>query len=318
MLFAAMCVIWGLPYLFIRVAVEHISPATLVFLRTASGTLVLLPLAIWRKQLRTVLPRWRWVMAFAVVEVIVPWLLLSDAERHLNSSLSGLLVAIVPLIGALLALLSADGDRINRQQLLGLLVGLVGVGALVGLDFSSLNFTSVAEIAVVTVGYALGPVILARKLADLPGLGVIAATMTFSALVYLPFAVLDPPHSPSGRAIASVIVLGLLCTALAFIVFFELISVIGPTRATVITYVNPAVAVALGVIVLNERVTSGMLAGFPLILIGSVLGARKRPPVEPAPEDLVQRAVSVDDDGAVRRAERGGDDSGVAVEFTAG
>ncbi|MGX7679892.1 DMT family transporter [Jatrophihabitans sp. DSM 45814] len=276
-LFAAMCVIWGLPYLFIRIAVEHISPGSLVFLRTGIAALVLLPLALWRAEVRPVLVRWRWLIVFAAIEIIGPWLLLSDAERHLNSSLAGLLVAAVPLIGAVIAWLSPSGDRVNRLQLIGLLTGLAGVAALVGLDFGDLDMSAVAEMAIVSVCYAVGPIVLARRLSDLPGLGVIACALTVSAGATLPFVILTPPNLGRPSVVLSVIVLALVCTALAFVLFFELIATIGPTRSTVITYVNPAVALLLGVIVLNEDVTSGMLVGFPLILVGSILGARKAP-----------------------------------------
>jgi drug/metabolite transporter (DMT)-like permease len=275
LLFAAMCFIWGVPYLFIRVAVEYLSPGTLVFLRTAGATVVLLPIALARRQLFPVLARWRGLLLFTVVEVMIPWLLLSDAERHLSSSLAGLLVAAVPLVGALAAFFTAHADRVSRAQLVGLLLGVAGVAALVGLDFSGLNLFAILEMAVVSVCYATGPILLARSLSDLPGLGVIAAAMTISSVSYLPFLVFQPPRQLPWSAVSSVAVLSVICTALAFLLFFKLIAVIGPTRSTVITYVNPAVAVALGVLVLGEDVTLGMLVGFPLILAGSILAARK-------------------------------------------
>lgn len=295
-----MCLIWGLPYLFIRVAVEHITPGTLVFLRTGLGSLVLLPIALARGHLMPVLRRWRWLCLFAVVEIIVPWLMLSDAERHLNSSLAGLLVAGVPLIGAILARFSAHGDRVGRLQLFGLLTGLVGVACLVGLDFRGLDGVALLEIAVVAVGYATGPILLARGLSDLPSLGVIALALSMSAIVTLPFVFVQPPDLGRASVVTSVVVLGLICTAVAFILFFELIATIGPTRATVITYVNPAVAVTLGVVVLNEPITAGMILGFPLILAGSILGARKaKARVDPFGETVeeVPRRVSVTEPG---------------------
>jgi drug/metabolite transporter (DMT)-like permease len=285
-----MCVIWGLPYLFIRIAVEHITPGALVFLRTALGTVVLLPLALARRQVRPVLRRWRWLATFAVVEVITPWLLLSDAERHLNSSLAGLLVAAVPLIGAILAWFSRGGDRLTGVQFIGLLIGLAGVAALVGIDFGNLNLVAVGEMAVVAVCYATGPIVLARRLADLPSLGVIACSLTLSAVVTAPFPAFQPPNLGRASVVLSVAVLGVVCTALAFILFFQLIATIGPTRSTIITYINPAVAVLLGVLVLNENLTTGMLVGFPLILFGSILGARAGS--KPLPADRVPVELS--------------------------
>jgi drug/metabolite transporter (DMT)-like permease len=278
-LFAAMCLIWGLPYLFIRVAVEHITPGTLVFLRTGVASVILLPIALLRSEIAPVLARWKWLILFAVVEIMIPWLMLSDAERHLNSSLAGLLVAGVPLVGAFAARFTAHAERVDRTQLIGLLVGILGVGSLVGLDFSHLNLLALLEMAGVAVCYATGPIILARSLSDLPGLGVIASALVVSAVCYLPFVFFQPPRDVTRSVVGSVAVLSVVCTALAFILFFQLIATIGPTRSTVITYVNPAVAVALGVIVLNEHLTAGMIVGFPLILAGSILGARKAAPV---------------------------------------
>ena len=287
-LFAAMCAIWGLPYLFIRVAVEHVSPGTLVLLRTGLASLVLLPIALFRGEVRAVLPRWKWLALFAFIEVMIPWLLLSDAERHLTSSLAGLLVAGVPLVGAVAARFTSHADPVNRVQFGGLMLGVVGVASLVGLDLGHLNLFAIAEMAVVAVCYATGPIILMRSLSDLPGLGVIASAMSLTALVYLPFVFFQPPRNLTGSVVGSIAVLSLVCTALAFILFFKLIATIGPTRSTVITYVNPAVAVALGVMVLNEKITAGMLVGFPLILAGSVLGARKVTPEIHTPVDTAE------------------------------
>jgi drug/metabolite transporter (DMT)-like permease len=282
-----MCLIWGLPYLFIRVAVEDLNPGTMVFLRTAGASVLLLPAAATLGLLRPVLPRWRPILAFSVVEVVIPWVLLSDAERHLTSSLAGLLVAAVPLIGAALAFFSSHGDRMGPRQLVGLAVGIVGVASLVGLDLGQLHLAALAEMLVVSICYATGPVILARWLSDLPGLGVIASAMTVSTVLLAPFPLLRPPGQVSGRAIASIAVLAAVCTALAFVLFFKLIAEIGPTRSTVITYVNPAVAVLLGVLVLDERLTVGMLIGFPLILLGSVLAARTGKPTRGLPAEPV-------------------------------
>jgi drug/metabolite transporter (DMT)-like permease len=276
-----MCLIWGLPYLFIRVVVEddHLTPGTLVFLRTALASVVLLPIGLFRGQIKPVLARWKWLMVFAVIEVMAPWLMLADAERHLNSSLAGLLVAGVPLVGALAARFTAHADRVNRTQFVGLMLGIVGVSSLVGLDFSGLHLTSLLEMAAVVVCYATGPIILSRSLSDLPGLGVIASALVVSAVAYLPFVFLQPPSHLTASVVGSVTVLAVVCTALAFVLFFQLIATIGPTRSTIITYVNPAVAIALGVAILDEQITTGMVVGFPLILAGSILGARKPTPV---------------------------------------
>jgi drug/metabolite transporter (DMT)-like permease len=277
LLFASMCVIWGIPYLLIRVAVRDVSPPDLVFARTGLAALILLPIALWRRELVPVLRRWKPLLAYTIVELTIPWLLLSDAETKLPSSLAGLLVAAVPLAGLVILRIVGGHESIRRSSLIGLLMGIVGVAALVGLDLHQLNGYALAEIAVVVLGYASGPIILSRNLSDLPGIGVVTASLVITALIYLPFAIFDPPKHLHGAPIASVLVLASICTALAFVLFFALIAAIGPARAVVITYVNPAVAVLLGVLVLNESFTAGMAVGFPLILVGSVLGARREP-----------------------------------------
>ena len=282
LLFAAMCVIWGIPYLLIRVAVRDVAPGTLVFLRTAIGGLVLAPLALSRGGYRPVLRRWRPLLAFTVIELAIPWLLLSDAERRLSSSLSGLLVAAVPLVGVLVARVTHADDRVDAARLLGLGLGIVGVGMLVGLDLGQLRAWSLAELAVVVVGYAVAPAIMSRALSDLPSIPVVSASLLLAAFGYLPYALLRPPRALNGEQIGSIAVLALVCTALAFVLFFELINAIGPARATVITYVNPAVAVLFGVALLGERFTLGMAVGSPLILAGSVLAARRARVPEPA------------------------------------
>jgi drug/metabolite transporter (DMT)-like permease len=288
LLFVAMGLIWGIPYLMIKVAVGGLSPASLVFVRTALAALLLLPLAVARGQLRPLLSRWRPLLAFALVEVSIPWLLLNTAEQRLSSSLAGLLIAGVPLVGALLAWVTG-GERLGPKRLLGLLVGLAGVAALVGLDLHLDDTWALLEIAAVAVGYAVGPFILSRYLSGLPGLGVIAVSLALTALLYLPLAVVQLPHARlSGSVLGAVITLALACTAVAFVLFFALIAEVGPVRATVITYINPAVAVTLGVLLLHERFTLGIAVGFALVLTGSVLATSKaRQPAarhgEPAP-----------------------------------
>lgn len=277
-LFITMSLIWGVPYLLIKVAVGGISPASLVFLRTGIAALLLVPLALVRGQLRPVLRRWPIVLAFAFVEMAVPWLLLGSAERRLSSSLAGLLIAAVPLVGALLGW-ATGGERLGPRRLLGLLVGIAGVAALVGLDLHVDDALALVEMVVVIVGYAVGPFLLARYLSDLPGLGVTAASLAFTAIGYLPVAAVQlPRHWPAGKVVASVAVLALLCTATAFLVFFALIAEVGPVRATVITYLNPAVAVTLGVLLLHESFTVGIAVGFVLVLAGSVLATRRSVP----------------------------------------
>ena len=290
LLFAAMCVIWGIPYLLIRVAVRDLSPSALVFSRTLVGGLVLLPVALraggFRAAFGPVARRWRPLLAFTAIEVAIPWFMLSDAETQLSSSLTGLLIAAVPLVGVAVAAIIGTDDRVDASRMTGLLLGVAGVACLVGLDLGQLKAVPLLEVAVVVVGYAVAPVIMARRLSDLPSVPVVAASLLITAVVYAPAAAIQRPDQLHGTVIASVLVLGLVCTALAFVLFFALINDIGPARATVITYVNPAVAVLLGVVFLNEDFTLGMAVGFPLILGGSVLAARRRsiPATAPNPD----------------------------------
>jgi drug/metabolite transporter (DMT)-like permease len=282
-LFAAMGVIWGIPYLLIKVAVEELSPSTLVLARTAVATIILLPVALARGQLPEVLRSWRPVVAFAVVEIMAPWLLLGVAEQHLSSSLTGLLIAGVPLVGAVLAVVTRSDDRLDRRRVAGLLLGFAGVAALVGFEVGGGDVGAVLAVAVVVVCYAVGPLILSRWLSHLPGLGVITMSLAITALVYLPLGLAQAPSSwPSTKVVLAVCGLAVVCTAVAFLVFFALIAEIGPTRSTVITYVNPAVAVLLGVTLLDEDFTAATAVGFVLILAGSVLATRRAAAATPA------------------------------------
>jgi drug/metabolite transporter (DMT)-like permease len=261
--------------LFIRVAVGEISPATLVFARTFIGACILLPIALLRTDIRSALARWRWVVAFAAIEMGGPWVLLGSAEQHISSSLAGLLVAGVPLVATVVAITTGGRDRIGSSGIVGLLIGLVGVAAIVGVNLGSSSVTALLEMGFVVVGYALGPAILARRLGGLSNVAVMALSLSLCALVYSPIAVLQRPAvMPSAAAFGAVAVLGVVCTAAAFLLFWALIEEIGPVRSTVITYFNPAVAAFLGVAVLGESFSAAMGLGFGLVILGSVLATR--------------------------------------------
>jgi drug/metabolite transporter (DMT)-like permease len=250
----------------------------MVFLRTGIAAVLLVPLAARRRELRPLLGHWRPLLAYTAIEVALPWLLLGHAETKLTSSLTGLLIAAVPLIVALIVTLSGERARLSGRRWLGLLVGLAGVGAIVGLDIGQINLLALGELAVVAVCYAVGPLILARRLGGVPALGIVAASLALSALVYAPLAAANWPSTfPSAHVVESVVGLAVVCSAAAFLIFFALIREVGPLRAMVMTYVNPAVAAVLGVTLLNERLTVGMVIGFAFVLTGSILATGGTP-----------------------------------------
>ena len=274
-LFGSMCVLWGVPYLFIKVAVRDLSPAMLVLSRTAIAAAILVPLAASRDELRPLVARWKPLLVFAAIEIAIPWLLLGRAEQHITSSLTGLLIAGVPIVAVLIAATSGDRERPGGIQAAGLLLGIAGVAAIVGVNLDGASAVPIVEVGLVAVCYAVGPMILQRYLSESPALGVIAASLALSAVAYVPIAAFSFPTAiPSGEVVASVAALALVCTAFAFVVFFALIAEIGPVRAMVFTYVNPAVAAVLGVAILDEELTLPMAAGFALVLAGSVLATR--------------------------------------------
>lgn len=271
-LFAAVGLIWGIPYGLIEVADRAVSVPVLVFARVAVGAGLLLPAALHGGRLSALRSRWRWVAALSAVEVILPWLLLSAAERRLSSSLSGLLVAAAPVLGVAVARLAGDQERLTRARWAGLVIGLGGVLLLMRPAAVGGDTPQVLEVLGAAVCYAAGPVIADRKLAGANGLGVTAACLGLAALVYAAPAALTWPRAvPSALALGALAGLALICTALAFVLYFQLIAEVGALRATVITYINPAVAIAVGAAALSEPVTPTMVVSFGLIMAGSVL-----------------------------------------------
>ncbi len=277
-LFAVMCLVWGIPYLLIKVAVGGVAVPVVVFSRTALGAVVLLPAALRSGQLSTLRRHWRPLAAFAALEMIGPWGLLSQAERQLPSSLAGLLIAAVPIIGVVIARLTGGNERLSRRRWAGLIVGLAGVAVLAAPHLNAGSGWPIAEVLLVALGYAAAPLVAARRLAEVPALPMTTACLSLAALAYAPAAILDWPHRmPPGRVLASLAALGIVCTACAFIVFLELIREAGTSRAMVFTYINPAVAVAAGVTVLGEPFTATIAVAFALILAGCLLATGRRP-----------------------------------------
>lgn len=295
-LFVALGVLWGLPYLLIKVSVREISPPLLVFIRTGGASLVLVPLAAATGSLLPALRRWRPLVLYTLCELAVPWVLLTNAEKRLPSSLAGLLVAAVPLVAAVLAF-ATGSDRVDLRRMAGLVLGVAGVAALVGFDVAGSQLLSVASVGVVVVGYATGPWIVAHRLDGVPPTGIIAWSVLLCAVLYSPALAFARPARPlAASVIESAAALTVVCTVAAFIIFFALIAEVGAMRATLITYVNPAVAVVLGVTVLGEPFGVATGFGFVLILAGCFLatrplGARRArapdstPPTLPVPHE---------------------------------
>jgi drug/metabolite transporter (DMT)-like permease len=274
-----MSVIWGVPYLLIKVAVEELSVPVLVFARTAVGALVLIPLTLRRSAWAPVLAHWKPVAGFAFFEIVAAWLLLSDAEQHISSSLTGLLIAASPIVAAVLDRLTGGGRPLTAKRLAGLAVGLAGVAMLAGPALTGGTAWPVSEVLLVAVCYAIAPLIAARYLGDVPTMPMTAACLGLAAIIYVgPAAATWPTEVPGTRVLVAVALLAVVCTALAFIVFFALIREVGAPRALVFTYVNPAVALAAGVVILNEPLTPWHLIGLALILAGSVLATRRLEP----------------------------------------
>lgn len=303
MLFIALAISWGIPYLLIKVALEELDPAMVVLGRSALGALALLPLAFYRKQVARVLRRWRPLLVYTVVEIVLPWYFLSSAETRLPSSTAGLLIAAVPLVGVGVAFVMGRPERVTGWNWVGILLGMLGVAALVGLDVAGSDLLGVAEIGVVVVGYAVGPAILSRWMSDLPGIGVVAVSLAITAIVYVPFVSFTggwPTEWPSLAVSGSIVTLALVCSAGAFLIMFALIAEIGPVRTTTITYVNPAVAIAAGALVLDERITVWTIVGFVLVLAGSFVVTWRRAPVDAPPGPSSVPATVPEDDTSLR------------------
>ena len=287
-LFLSMSVIWGIPYLLIKVAVGELTPVLVVFGRCVVGAAILLPWALAQGWVRPALRHWRALLLFTALEMAGPWLLLSYAETTLSSSLTGLLVATTPFVAALAGRIAGDEDRLTSVRLVGMGLGVVGIVALLGLDVSGAELLPIAAVALTVVGYATGPMVVSRALPEVPGVAASALALSVTAVVYAPFAVPqlgDAVHA-SPTALLSVVGLGVVCTALALAVFFLLIREVGPQRSLVITFVNPAVAVVLGILLLDEPFTLGIALGLPLVLLGCVLATRRSAPV-PVAETVV-------------------------------
>jgi drug/metabolite transporter (DMT)-like permease len=277
LMFAAVSLLWGVPYLFIKVAVAEVPPVTVVFARVAMAALLLGPVAARRGALLELRGRLPQLALLSLLEITIPFLLIGMGEQRITSSLTGLLIAALPLFVALLALRFDTAERVGGSRLLGLLLGIGGVAALLGIDVGgdTGQLAGAALVLLATLCYASSTLLVKRAFSDVPMLGVVTAATAISSLVLAPFALaLTPARLPSIQVMLALGALGVLCTAAALLLYFALIVEAGPSRAAVVTYLNPAVAVALGVVVLGEPLTGAIIAGFLLIVAGSWLSTR--------------------------------------------
>ena len=266
-----MAVLWGIPYLLIRVAVRQLDPGVLVLARTAPASLLLVPVVSHQHAWAAVVKNFKWIALFGVVEFGVPWYLMSTSERHITSSLTSLIICAVPLFSVVAGRFSSTHSAIGTRRWLGLMAGAAGVALLVGLDLKGGSLTWIGLMLIVCVGYAIGPLILATKLRDVPGPGVVCGATGVVALAWIPYDVFHWPTRISSETWTSVSVLSIFCTAGAFLTFYELIKEAGSSRSVVVVYSNTAIAVLLGVVGLHEPFTIAIALGFPLIAVGSYL-----------------------------------------------
>ncbi|MEN9910608.1 MAG: hypothetical protein RLZZ441_176 [Actinomycetota bacterium] len=294
LLFLAVGVAWGIPYYFIAVANESFSTPSIVWLRVTIGAIVLLPIVIYRGDLRATLKNWRGVLLFATLEMVGPWYLITEAERTTASSLAGLMMTTIPFIAAFITG-TFLGDRAARHPITitGLVIGFLGVFSLVGIDALSgaIDIVPVSMLAVSAICYAIAPIVAGRTMPNVSGLSLSAVALAMVSVIYAPFAMFSLPadiaKGPEIGGWASIVVLGAVSSAIAFVLFFELIKYVGPRRATLITYLNLLVASVLGIVFLNEPLTTGILIGLPLVVVGSYLAGRDRPPKTPAVNSAV-------------------------------
>jgi drug/metabolite transporter (DMT)-like permease len=277
--FAVSGLFWGIPYLLMKVAVRDLEPAVIVCGRVLIGAIILIPLAIHQKVLMDAIRGWRYVLPYAIFEMMIPWILITNAEKKISSGLAGLLVATVPIWSTIFASLAGDKTVWHSKRLVGIAVGFAGLVGLVGYEsiFGETDIISILMMIVAAISYSFAVNMISIKLPDVSGIAINGVAMFITAVAYAPLMVLQWPaaNTVSAESALSLLALGIFCTALAFISFFIVMKEIGPARASIGTYVNTAVAVVLGVIILSEPLTLGIIIGLPLVMIGSFLASRK-------------------------------------------
>jgi drug/metabolite transporter (DMT)-like permease len=277
--FAVSGLFWGIPYLLMKVAVRDLEPAVIVCGRVLIGAIILIPLAIHQKVLMDAIRGWRYVLPYAIFEMMIPWILITNAEKKISSGLAGLLIATGPIWSTIFASLAGDKTVWHSKRLVGIAVGFAGLVGLVGYEsiFGETDIISILMMLVAAISYSFAVNMISIKLPHVSGIAINGVAMFITAVAYAPLMVLQWPaaNTVSAESALSLLALGIFCTALAFISFFIVMKEIGPARASIGTYVNTAVAVVLGVIILSEPLTLGIIIGLPLVMIGSFLASRK-------------------------------------------
>jgi drug/metabolite transporter (DMT)-like permease len=277
-LFALVGLLWGIPYLFMKVAVEELSTPLIVFARVLIGAVVLIPLAYFKKELRSALKYWKYIALYAVLEMVIPWSLITSSQRDLSSGVVALLVATVPIWATFFAHRGGDTSAAHRTRVFGIAIGLVGIALIVGIESLNdvNNLVALFNVLIAAFSYAWAVNMITTKAPNVSGIAINGLAMAISTVVFAPFALTHlPEQMPSNEALISTLGLGVLCTAAAFWIFFKVLEDIGPARASLVVYPNTAIAVVLGIILLNEELTVAILVGLPLVLIGSYYASRK-------------------------------------------
>ena len=277
-LFALVGLLWGVPYLFMKVAVEELSTPVIVFSRLLIGALVLIPIALHQKTLRSALQYWRYIAYYAILEMVIPWTLITSAQKDLSSGVVALLVATVPIWATFFAHHSGDSTAAHRTRIFGIAIGFLGIAFLVGIE--TLNDVKSAQallkVLIAAVSYAYAVNMITRKAPNTSGIAINGLAMVLATFIFAPFALTRlPAQTPSTNALLSTIGLGIICTAFAFWIFFLVLDEIGAARASLVVYPNTAVAVVLGIFLLDEKITLAIAIGLPLVLLGSYFASRK-------------------------------------------
>jgi drug/metabolite transporter (DMT)-like permease len=269
--------LWGIPYLLMKVAVEEIPPSAIVAGRTLIGAAILIPVALYRKTFKGAVLGFKFVAFYALLEMIGPWILISTAQKKIDSGLAGLLISTVPIFAAIITSMRGDHTVWQFKRMFGIVVGFIGLIAVVGIESFSGNShpASIAMMILAAMGYSYAIIMVTTNLPLVDGIAINGLAMAITSIFWAPLAIAQWPSQVTLKPALSLIALGVLCTALAFLVFFKLLVVIGPARGSLVTYLNTSVAVVLGVIVLNEPITIGLIIGLPLVLIGSYLASKK-------------------------------------------